>query len=43
MAAGGKVQLKEAFMHLFARSALAVVLLMIASTAAWARFRIGTT
>src|SRR6267142_1126745 len=37
MAAGGKVQLKEAFMHLFARSALAVVLLMVASMAAWAQ------
>src|SRR6267142_1609427 len=37
MAAGGNVQLKEASMHLFARSALAVVLLMIASTAAWAQ------
>src|SRR5713226_4638997 len=37
MAAGGKVQLKEASMHLFARRALAVVSLMIASMAAWAQ------
>src|SRR5213594_2427196 len=37
MAAGAKVQLMEASMHLFARRALAVVLLMIASTAAWAQ------
>src|SRR5712664_1981058 len=37
MAAGGKVQLKEASMHLIARRAFAVVLLMIASTAAWAQ------
>src|SRR5439155_1454732 len=37
MAAGGKVQLKEASMHLFARRALTVVSLMIASTAAWAQ------
>src|SRR5258705_449719 len=37
MAAGGKVQLKEAFMHLFARRALAVVLLTVASMAAWAQ------
>src|SRR5436309_13622146 len=37
MAAGGKVQLKEASMHLFARRALVVVLLMIASIAAWAQ------
>src|SRR5438046_1069979 len=37
MAAGGKVQLMEASMHVFARRALAVVLLMIASMAAWAQ------
>src|SRR5882672_2708567 len=37
MAAGGKVQLKEASMYLFARRALTVVSLMIASTAAWAQ------
>src|SRR5258708_20200833 len=37
MAAGGKVQLKEASMHLFARRALAVASLMIASMAAWAQ------
>src|SRR2546425_1356817 len=37
MAACGKVQLKEVSMHLFARRALAAVLLMIASMAAWAQ------
>src|SRR5205809_7588237 len=37
MAAGGKVQLMEASMHVFARRALAVVLLGIASTAACAQ------
>src|SRR5207244_6417880 len=37
MAAGGKVQLMEASMHIIARRALAVVLLGIASTAAWAQ------
>src|SRR5258706_13087334 len=37
MTAGGKVQLKEASMHLFARRALTVVSFMIASTAAWAQ------
>src|SRR5207249_12173675 len=37
MAAGAKVQLKEASMYLFARRALAVVLLTIASMAAWAQ------
>src|SRR3981081_2511600 len=37
MAAGGKVQLKEAFMLFIARRALAVVLLTVASMAAWAQ------
>src|SRR2546423_5841564 len=37
MGAGGKVQLMEASMHLFARRALAVVLLMVVSMAAWAQ------
>src|SRR5882762_2344196 len=37
MAAGGKVQLKEAFMLFIARRTLALVLLMVASTAAWAQ------
>jgi len=37
MAAGGKVQLKEAYMLFIARRALAVVLVMIASMAAWAQ------
>src|SRR5439155_19339820 len=37
MAAGAKVQLKEASMYLFARRALAVVLLTISSMAAWAQ------
>src|SRR5258708_10641451 len=37
MAAGGKVQLKEASMPLFARRALAVASLMIPSMAAWAQ------
>src|SRR5712671_1042935 len=35
MGAGGKDQLKEATMHFIARRALSVVLLAIASTAAW--------
>src|SRR5258708_33684281 len=37
MAGGGKGQLKEASMRLFARRALAVASLMIASMAAWAQ------
>src|SRR6266704_2345912 len=37
MAAGGKAQLKEASMLFIARRALAVVLVMIASMAAWAQ------
>ena len=38
MAAGGKVRLKEAFMLFIARRALAVVLLVFASTAiSWAQ------